>query len=70
MMTLNIEKKNRSKLGSILSAAGAGINLLLAGLKILVGFLSGSAGVMADGINNLSDSLGFAVAFFGIIHLH
>ena len=38
-MTLNSEKKNRSKLGSILSAAGAGINLLLAGLKILVGFL-------------------------------
>ena len=59
------EKKKRNRSGSLLSVLGAGVNLILAGLKILAGSLSASAATVADGINNLSDALGFAVSFFG-----
>ncbi len=64
-MTQEKANHHRKRVGAILAAVGGITNLLLAGLKILVGILSDSAATLADGINNLSDFLGFGVAFFG-----
>ncbi len=41
-------------------------NVLLAAMKIIVGALSGSAAVLADGFHSLVDVFSSAIAFFGI----
>lgn len=45
---------------------GAVINLLLAGAKVLVGFIAGSQALVADGFHSLSDLLSDLVVWFGI----
>ena len=46
----------RKSYGMLSSVVGIIINLILAGIKILAGILSGSVAIMADAFNNLSDS--------------
>lgn len=47
---------NREKMGRIAGAVGIATNLLLFAIKLMAGWLSGSVAIMADAVNNLSDS--------------
>lgn len=47
--------KNRETFGQLVSGAGICINLLLSGVKIFLGVMSGAISIIADGLNNLSD---------------
>lgn len=49
-------EKNRAQLGLRASFIGVVANALLAASKITAGILSGSVSILADGINNLSDT--------------
>lgn len=60
---------NRETFGQFVSGVGICINILLSGVKLAVGFISGSISIVADGLNNLSDSatsllmlIGFRIA--------
>ena len=46
----------RKDYGTLSSVVGIIVNLILAGIKILAGVLSGSVAIIADAFNNLSDS--------------
>ena len=46
----------RKGYGTLSSVVGIIVNLILAGIKILAGVLSGSVAIIADAFNNLSDS--------------
>ncbi len=48
----------RKRLGTIGSLTGVGVNVLLTGMKLLIGTATGSLAVTADAINNLSDAGG------------
>lgn len=52
----------RAAYGTLGSATGIVVNILLAGLKFAVGLVSGSLAATADAINNLSDSAGSLMA--------
>ena len=47
---------NREKMGRMAGAVGIGTNLLLFAIKLAAGLLSGSVAIMADAVNNLTDS--------------
>ena len=53
----------RSRYGTFSSIVGIGFNAVLAAMKIILGFISGSLAVMADGINNLSDAGSSGISF-------
>lgn len=50
------ETDKREKLGKIASLVGIIVNIILAGAKITLGILTGAISILADGLNNLSDS--------------
>ena len=56
----------RRRLGTMGSAVGIGVNVLLAALKLLVGTLTGSVAVTADAANNFSDAAGSVVSLVTI----
>lgn len=47
---------SREKMGSLAGAVGIGTNLLLFAVKLMAGLLSGSVAIIADAVNNLTDS--------------
>lgn len=53
----------REKYGTFASIVGIILNAILAGMKIVVGLLSGSLAILADGVNNLSDAGSSGVTF-------
>ena len=55
----------RSAVGALSGRVGIGCNLLLFAVKLLVGTLSGSVSITADGLNNLSDASGSIVTLIG-----
>ena len=55
----------RSAIGKLSGAVGIGCNLLLFGLKLAVGILSGSVSVTADAMNNLTDASSSVVTLLG-----
>ena len=55
----------RSGCGKLAGAVGIACNVLLFGIKLLAGLLSGSVSVMADAINNLSDVASSVVTLLG-----
>lgn len=55
----------RTRYGKFAGTVGVCTNLLLAVLKMLLGMLSGSLAILADGINNLSDSASSIVTLVG-----
>ena len=55
----------RSAIGALSGAVGIVCNLLLCGLKLLAGFLTGSLAITADAMNNLSDATGSIVTLVG-----
>ena len=50
-----MDEKKRARAGSITSAVGIALNLVLAAAKITAGIVFGLVSVAADGFNNLSD---------------
>lgn len=59
------DPENRQAIGSLCGLVGIGLNSLLCTLKLLVGILSGSLAIVADGLNNLSDALSSLVSLAG-----
>lgn len=55
----------RERYGLFSGLVGLFANLLLFVCKIVIGFLSGSISVIADGINNLSDASSAVITFIG-----
>ncbi len=55
----------RAKHGSVAGAVGIVTNLLLAAMKIAMGALFGAIAIIADGINNLADSLSSIITLIG-----
>ncbi|MBQ3084147.1 MAG: cation transporter [Clostridia bacterium] len=55
----------RARYGAVAGAVGIVTNLLLAAAKMTIGFLFGAISVVADGINNLTDSLSSIITLVG-----
>lgn len=51
-----MREMSREKQGSLAGAVGIGVNILLFVIKLMAGLLSGSVAIMADAVNNLTDS--------------
>ncbi len=51
-----ISVEERARLGTLSGIAGIIVNLLLFGIKLIAGLLSGSVAIIADATNNLSDA--------------
>lgn len=56
----------RKKIGTLGSAVGMALNILLSVMKMMLGFLIGSVAVTADGVNNLSDAGGSIIALISV----
>lgn len=61
-----MDQQVRAAYGTLGSVTGMVLNLLLAGMKMLLGVLTGSLAVTADGVNNLSDAGGSLVALLAV----
>ena len=59
------EELIRSKKIKRAANTGIGVNVALGGIKILIGYLSGSVAVISDGANNATDSLSSFVTLIG-----
>ena len=57
------EENLREKYGSFSSIVGITVNVILAGIKLLAGLLSGSVAIIADSVNNFSDAGSSGVSF-------
>ncbi len=55
----------RSRDGMRAGAIGVGVNVVLGGMKLLSGLLSGSVSAISDAVNNLGDAASSAVTLFG-----
>ncbi|MBE5782857.1 MAG: cation transporter [Clostridiales bacterium] len=56
----------RHAYGKLGALAGMALNLLLSSVKILLGLLSGSVAIAADGVNNLSDAGGSLISLIAV----
>ena len=57
--------KTREGFGQFVSGAGICVNLLLSGVKLFIGVMSGAISIIADGLNNLSDVATSAIMLAG-----
>ena len=60
-------KEVRKKHGILAAVGGIFINLLLFGIKLLIGILTFSMSIISDAINNLSDMFSCFVTLIGFI---
>ncbi len=60
------DQQVRQAYGTLGSVTGMALNAFLSLLKILLGFLTGSVAITADGINNLSDAGGSLIALIAV----
>ncbi len=51
-----MKELSREKQGSLAGAVGIGVNILLFVIKLIAGLVSGSVAILADAVNNLTDS--------------
>lgn len=58
--------KVRKAYGLLSGGVGICVNLLLCAMKLITGYISGSVGIIGDGINNLSDAGSSLVTMFGL----
>ena len=58
-------EKVRKAYGIMCSTIGIVSNVLLSIAKLVIGFISGSISIIADGIDNLSDSASSVVTLIG-----
>lgn len=59
------ESEIRTAYGKFSSVLGMFFNVVLFGMKLLAGLISGSVAIVADAINNLSDASSNVISFFG-----
>ena len=59
------DKKVREKHGLVASIGGIIVNIILFGVKFLVGLLAGSRAIISDAINNLTDLVSNIVSLIG-----
>lgn len=59
------DSKNRLRIGYLASIVGLVINILLSITKLIIGLLISSISVIADGVNNLSDSASSIITLVG-----
>ncbi len=57
--------KGRAKVGSLSGTVGLLCNIILFGIKFLIGTVSGSLSIIADAMNNLSDASSSVVTLIG-----
>lgn len=60
------EKADRARVATFATTVGIVVNILLAAVKFLMGFLSGSVAITADAVNNLSDTAGSVMAMLSV----
>ena len=60
------DQRVRQSYGTLGALTGMALNLLLSGVKILLGLLTGSVAVTADGVNNLSDAGGSLISLAAV----
>lgn len=65
LLKLFAKNGERAAIGRLSGIVGVVSNLLLAAAKLLIGILSGSVAITADGMNNLSDATSSVVTFVG-----
>ena len=56
----------RKGYGLLSGSVGICVNMLLCTMKLVTGFVSGSVGIIGDGINNLSDAGSSVVTMLGL----
>ena len=61
------EPKVRGRYGVLCSVVSIVLNVIMAGFKIALGFITGSVALMADGFNNLSDVASNVATMLGFI---
>ena len=61
------EPKVRGHYGMLCSIVSIILNILMAGFKIVLGFMTNSVAILADGFNNLSDVASNVAILFGFI---
>ena len=59
------DPKVRRSCGMLCGLVGIALNVLLCGLKLFAGFLSGSIAITGDALNNLSDAGSSVVSLLG-----
>lgn len=62
----NSYSEYRARTGSRASFVGLSVNVVLSGIKIATGVIAGSVSILADGINNLSDTGSALISFFSL----
>ena len=60
------ENENRTKISTMTSFAGLFLNLLLSAIKMLLFLFTGSVSILADAINNVTDSVSSVVTIIGV----
>lgn len=62
----NTEHENREKISTYASMVGVMSNIILSVVKIIIGIVSGSVSVLADGVNNVFDVMSAVVTIIGV----
>ena len=62
---MDMEEEKRVRYGKMASIIGICCNVCLATFKLIVGIMSGMISIIADGVNNLSDSVSSIVSLIG-----
>ncbi len=57
--------KTREDFGQFAGVTGIFVNILLSGVKLFIGLMSGAISIVADGLNNLSDAATSAIMLAG-----
>lgn len=62
----NTEHENRERISTYASLVGVLSNIILSVVKIIIGIVSGSVSVLADGVNNVFDVMSAVVTIIGV----
>lgn len=62
----NTEKEDRTKISTMTSFLGLLLNLLLSTIKMFLFAFTGSVSILADGINNITDSISSIITIVGV----
>lgn len=61
----NNQEDKREKIGSMASIVGIFVNILLSIIKLIIGFMISSISVIADGFNNVTDTVSSIITLIG-----
>lgn len=60
------DSENRTKISMLTSFMGLTLNIMLSIIKVLLFFVTGSVSILADAINNITDSVSSVVTIIGV----